>query len=434
MAASTTSAITLRTKVESAFGTSPGGTGWRDIRLTGETLEPNAAYTESAEIRSDGQIGAVVRTDAEGGGAINGEFPYGEWDDWIKAVLLATQWTPATIPTITATITGAVAATGGVPDKFTAASGLDVFDPGEWVKVSGYTSGAAVLNEIYKVVEATATDLYVTGNPNFSATGSTASITITQLANVTNGKTNSTYTIEREDTDDPDTEEFHLYKGAGVQSMAMEMPTTGMITTTWNIISKIPSSPTSSTASGTSAKSTTDPITAAQIFRFLEGDPETTNITSHTSLWDTAPFKVLNMTLNVTPSLRTRKAWGTVGPALAHGRGDFDITGTVRLYYNAVGGGAGADRDDYILFRKILNDTVSGMAVLMRDGSDNVYVVDMPRVKFTGGRRNAPAKSQDVILEMDFQAFQNANDENPETGVTGTTIRFARGNHPAVGT
>lgn len=109
------------------------------------------------------------------------------------------------------------------------------------------------------------------------------------------------------------------------------------------------------------------------------------------------------------------------------------MTGTLRLYYNATAGGAGADRDDYILFRKVLNDTVSGIALTMRDGSNNMYVIDMPRVKFTSGTRNAPAKSQDVVLELEFQAYQNPDDLNPNSGVTGTTIRFARGSMAAVG-
>ena len=59
----------------SADGDAPGG-AMGEVRMTSEDLSPNLEYTESSAIRSDGQITEMIRTDAQGGGTINGELCY----------------------------------------------------------------------------------------------------------------------------------------------------------------------------------------------------------------------------------------------------------------------------------------------------------------------------------------------------------------------
>ena len=51
----------------------------------------------------------------------------------------------------------------------------------------------------------------------------------------------------------------------------------------------------------------------------------------------------------------------------------------------------------------------------------------MPRVQFTSASRSTPGKSEDVIAEIEFQAYRNDLEDNFNTGVDGTTIQIARG-------
>ncbi len=425
MAATVTSGIKFRYKKESTFGTAPTG-AYQEANITGETLQPNITTATSNVIRPDGQINAVVRTDAEGGGPVNGELEYGMWDDWMESVLLSEAWqTDATDIVGSSNVNIAVATTArgtdGVPAVFSGAGVSASGGPsgngwaqGMWGKTSAF--GAT---RPFKVIGASATQLHVAGNTSLGAqTGVT--LTLSQLEEVTNGITNATYACEREDSDD--TDEFHQYLGVGVNGMTVEIPTAGFITTTWDLIGKVPTSAGTSLASSNTAAPTTQPMHAAQVLVFLEGDPELGDVSNNAQLWSTTPFQVLNARINMTPSLRTRKAVGTVGPALEHGRGDIAVSGSVQLYYNNASGA-----DDKTLMDKVLNDTVSGLAFVVKDDSRNTYVIDLPRVKFTSGLRNAPAKSQDVILQLEFIAYRNPDDTNPNANVSGVTMRIARG-------
>jgi len=76
----------------------------------------------------------------------------------------------------------------------------------------------------------------------------------------------------------------------------------------------------------------------------------------------------------------------------------------------------------------MLNDTASGLAIAFKDANGDGYIIDLPRVQFTSVNTTTPGKSEDVIAEIDFQAYRNPDDVNGDTNISGTTIRIARGN------
>lgn len=418
-----TSGIKLRLKTESTYGTAPTSVAYDLVRLVSEDLSPNLEYVESAAIRSDGQITEVIRTDAQGGGSIGGELCYDSVFDALAGAAMASDAANPTVSEQTVSAS-ATAPTGTVPGLFTAASGtpFTAFTAGMWIAVSG---GIEANRKVYKITKATSTVIHVIGNAVSTATA--GSTTFTPLQERTNGKTIPTFSIEREDSDD--TDEVEAYPGMSVQTLELTVPTTGLITYSFAMEGKKPSSLSSTNASSDNAAATTSPMAAADVIQFWEGDTDLGDIsatgTSHP--WHENPFQLLDLSLSITPNIRQRKAIGSIGPALAPGRGDIGVTGTFRAYYNADADGAAATRTNKALVDKALNDTESSLAFYVKDAAGNGYIFDLPRVQFTNATHVTPGKSEDVIVEVEFQAYRNALDVNAESGVDGTTIRIAQG-------
>ena len=419
-----TSGINVRLATESSYGTAPTG-AYDLVRLVSEDLTPNLEYVESAAIRSDGQITEVIRTDAMGGGSISGELCYDSVFDKLAGASFATNASNAAVTAASDISVTPTAATADVPGLFTAADGTPFsnFRAGMWVVVSG---GAAANRKIYKITKVSDRVIHVIGNA--VTTASAASTTITPLTEYTNGKTIPTYSFEREDSDD--TNEVEAYPGMSVQSMELTLPTTGLITYSFSMEGKKPSSLTGTNGSSDNAAATTSPMAAADVVQFWEGDTDLTDVTTAAGTshpWAENPFQLLDLSISVTPNIRQRKAIGTVGPALAPGRGDIGVTGSFRCYYNEDGDGSAASRTNKTLIDKALNDTETSLAFYVKDAAGNGYIFDMPRVQFTNATHTTPGKSEDVIVEVEFQAYRNSLDENAQTGVSGTTFRMVTG-------
>jgi len=388
-------------------------------------------YTESASIRSDGQVTEIIRTDAMGGGSVNVEAAYDSAIDELmrSAILCATGDAWQTAKASGSQTFASVAATGDVPAKLTGSynfASTGAFTAGMWVKLAGFATAAN--NDIWKVVAVDGTTIYLEGRA-MAADGSSSGRSVTQLVDATNGVTVDSWQLEREDADT--TTEFHLYGGASVTGMEITVPTTGIITSSYSFEGKVPTSVATTAGTGTDvAAATSSPFAGSDVTNFWEGDPRIGNILTNgttASEWITEPFHLLDLSLSITPNLRQRKVVGTLGPAATPGRGDINVSGSFRVYYNSHA--TGTSRADKVLIDKGLNDTVSGLAFAVKDADGNGYIFDLPRVQFTSVNRSTPGKSQDVIADIEFQAYRNPDDTNNDTShVSGTTIRIARGN------
>jgi len=425
-----TSGIKMLMKVETAYGDAPGG-AMSEVRMTSEDLSPNLEYTESSAIRSDGQITEMIRTDAQGGGTINGELCYDTnvFDELARGAMVSAAWN--IITPVSGTTIAAVAATSTVPGNITdSGNGLAEIKAGTWIKVSGFT-GTTANNNIFKVTSSAAGRLYVIGNVLVGDAAGEA-VTITPLIEIMNGKTVDSFTFEREDTDDPGSNEFHLYTGLGVQSMEITVPTTGILTWSAALEGKKPTSATGTSSGGSdNAQTTNSPMAAADVQQFWEGDTLIGSISGATHgnahEWYENPFQLLDFSVSITPNLRARKTIGNIGPSALPGRGDINVTGSFRCYYNSDADGGTSTRTNSTLIDKGLDDTRSSLAIFVKDAANNGYVIDLPRVQFTSVSRTTPGKSDDVIAEVEFQAYRNDLDFNFNSEVDGATIRIARG-------
>lgn len=420
-----TSGIKLRLATEATYGTAPTGSGdYTEVRMTSEDLSPNLEYTESAAIRSDGQITEIIRTDAQGGGTLAGELCYdGVFDKMVGGAVVGVA---TTVSPATSTVTAVAAASADVPGYFNAASGTPfaAFKIGMWIVVS--TGGEAANRLVYKITHVADTRIYVIGNAVTAA--SSASTVFTPLAEYHNAKTVPHFTLCREDSDD--TNEVEQYTGMAVNSMEVTVPTTGIITYSFSVEGKKPTSVATQPGSNPVAAAVTSPMAAADVVQFWEGDTDLTDISSGAGTghpWAENPFQLLDFSLSITPNLRQRKTIGSIGPSAAPGRGDIGVTGSFRCYYNSDADGLTATRTNKTLIDKALNDTASSLAFYVKDAAGNGYIFDFPRVQFTSATHTTPGKSDDVIVEVEFQAYRNALEANPITGVDGTTIKIAKG-------
>ena len=422
-----TSGITLRVATENAatYGTAPTGSGdYTEVRMTSEDLSPNLEYTESSAIRSDGQITEMIRTDAQGGGSIAGELCYDSVFDTLSQASIASDTTTTVSAAVVSDCTPS-APTADIPGFFTAGSGtpFSSFTVGMWIVVSG---GDAANRKVFKITKKTNTVIHVIGNT--VTAGSEKSHTFTPLTAYHNGKTVQSFTLERQDADD--TNEVERYTGMSVNSLELTVPTTGIITYSFGVEGKKPTSESSTAGSSHNDAATTSPMAAADVVQFWEGDTDLTDVsaaagTSHP--WAENPFQLLDFSLSITPNLRQRKTIGSIGPSAKAGRGDIGVTGSFRCYYNADADGSTATRTNKTLIDKALNDTATSLAIYVKDADGNGYIFDLPKVQLTSATHTTPGKSEDVIVEVEFQAYRNELDYNPVTDVTGTTIRIAKG-------
>lgn len=419
-----TSGIKLRLATEATYGTAPTGSGnYTEVRMTSEDLSPNLEYTESAAIRSDGQITDMIRVDAQGGGTIAGELCYdGVFDSLTGGAMIGAA---TTVSPVTASASAVAAASVDVPGYFnTSGSSFGSFKDGMWIVVS---SGSEAANrKVYKITKATATRISVIGNAVVASDA--ASTVFTPLTEYHNGVTVPSFTLTRQDQDD--TNEIEQYTGMSVNAMEVTVPTTGLITYSFSVEGKKPTSEATHPGSSPVDAATASPMAAADVVQFWEGDSILTNITSGAGTshpWAENPFQLLDFSISITPNLRQRKTIGTVGPSSLPGRGDIGVTGSFRCYYNSDADGATATRTNKTLIDKALNDTASSLAFYVKDAAGNGYIFDLPTVQFTNATHTTPGKSEDVIVEVEFQAYRNSLTYNPTTGVEGTTIKIAKG-------
>jgi hypothetical protein len=103
---------------------------------------------------------------------------------------------------------------------------------------------------------------------------------------------------------------------------------------------------------------------------------------------------IKRMTLKLDNSLRERQAIGTLG-LVDVGYGRVELTGELQTYF-----GSSA------LYRKYLGGVETSLSIRLQAGS-RVLVIQLPRVKFEGGRVNASGPNQDVMADMSWRAIRD---------------------------
>ena len=357
----------------------------KELRFTGESFQQNTGSIQSAEIRSDRQIPAIIRNDVGASGDVNFEFSYEEFDDFLQAGIQGASWSSEASDT--QTTFSMDAGDNSINDSgsgFVAAG----FVANQFIKVSGFT-GDVVNNTMYKIVSVITGKMVLAGNTVVADTAG-ESVTIVMGSQIVNGTTDRSFLFEREYEDIAN--EFAVYDGCKVDTMNLTMGADTLVTGTFGFLGATGDSATSTVATATEAANVENITNAIDDVDSINDNDTDATLTAFS-------FDIAN-------NLRQRKVIGTLG-ADSIGSGSIGITGTVQKFF-----------ESKTLMDKYLDFTTSSLTLMMEDSNGKGYIVDFPSIKYTDGKRVAGGINTDIIADMTFSAFMDTSEL--------ITIRIAR--------
>lgn len=381
----TSNRVALRQVAESTWGVTPASPALKAVRFTSESLNYNADFITSEEIRSDRMTPDTIQVSSSAGGDINGEWSYGSYDDFIASALYGT-WATTGTP-LTAT-TLAVVKTPGTPNSWTitdSGSGLaaNAWVVGQFVEVAGFTVAGTFFAEILSIAAGT---IGIAPLSNVASEAAGDSVTITPMNYVRNGTTKSSFTLQKAFTD-LTTPELWNFTGARFSKWELELATGSILTTNFSILAKDAAMTETQFSGATQVPANTNTVlnavdnVAAIVF---DGDPG----------GSTYYFNSLKISLD--NSLRGQEAVGTLG-FIGVEAGRLKLEGDIELYF-----------ENSSLFDKFRAATAFSLSFLAQDAAGNSYIVTIPRAKYTSMEIVAGGNDQDIFAKAKFEGIINA--------------------------
>lgn len=353
-------------------------TGSSDLGFTPET-------TTSSIIRSDREISDLVLVNASVGGGFDTELIAGTaLDSLLDGVLFSgtTLGSQSATVILSSTSVTIASVTGGT--TLTAAgvgSGVAV---GDVVKVqvgaAGETAVAPVLTSASGVIKIAAA---------MTASGATGAVTVTKLPAISNGTTQSSYTLERTYRTD-ETAEFHEYlRGMVPGTFSMSASASSIVEASFGFTgqtqkfeAELGGSLTRPDAPAFSVYNAASNVATIAI----GGEPMGDNF-------------VMEASIEIENNLRERNALGTLG-AISIGAGEFSVTGSLNTYFN-----------NSTLIQKVIDNSETSLTLSFASGSDTISFF-LPRVKFSEGTPDVSGKNEDVMASISFQALRDNSSPN----------------------
>lgn len=368
---------------ESVYGTpSTTGANWTKMRFTGESLAQEVQTVSSNEINDDRQTSDLIRTDLGAAGSINFEFSFGTYDPELIALFHedTEDWVAgANANVASSTITGGNALSG----DWSALSA----HTGKYCEVVVRASGPGAIEErkIARLLTATAGGATVDMIEGSALTNAASKdITITVGGMITNGVTRQSWSYERFFSDAEDGAGNYAYNvGYTPNNMSLSISAGAIITGSFDFVGSRETASSSAVWTGTQGAVTTTKVMNGidNVVAILEGG---------------VSFRLPRMDLTIGNNITAHKAIAVLG-ALQLTSGQLAVSGTLQAYFNTLA-----------QFNKFLNFTDTDFVIMFRDQADNIYVLEIPDVKFTAGKRNASGINQPVISDLSFGAIKDA--------------------------
>lgn len=226
-------------KKESAWGTLAGTTGGKLLRRVTASFNLVKEAYESGEIRTDRQIADYRHGVRSAEGSLNGELSPASYADFMGSIV-GRDFTAAPA-SASASVT--IAASGALYTVTRAAGDFltDGFKVGQVVRLAG--AGLAVDNVAKNLLiasaSATVLTVKVVNGTTLTAEGPIASVTVTAVGKTTfvpaTGHTDQSYTVEEFYADIAQSE---VYTGMKLNSMAVQLPATGLTTVDFGFAGK----------------------------------------------------------------------------------------------------------------------------------------------------------------------------------------------------
>lgn len=381
----TSNRVALRQVAESTWGETPATPTFDAIRFTSESLNYNAEFITSEEIRADRMTPDTIQVSSMGSGEINGEWSYGTYDDLIEGAMFSTWVTTGSALGPETTL--AIVKTGGSPNTWSITDSGDGLDGNSWVvgqfvQVTGFSTAGTFFAEITSIAAGT---LGIQPLSDVASETAGDSVTITPLDFVRNGTTKNSYTIQKAFTDLA-TPELWNFTGSRISTWSLELATGSILTTSFGVMAKDGQMTETQFSGATVNAANTNTVlnavdnVAAIVF---DGDPG----------GSTFYFNSLSIALD--NQLRGQEAVGTLG-LIGVEAGRLALTGSIELYF-----------ENSSLFDKFRAATAFGLSFLAQDVSGNAYVVTIPRAKYTAMEIVAGGLDQDIFASAQFEAIIN---------------------------
>lgn len=383
---------------ETTFGTVPVAGNYRNLRITGESLNFDYSKEESKEIRADRQTAGATTTDANAAGSINFHMQYAEYDQLMAGALQNT-WTVFGTNGVGATFSATFTATTITASVATTGTSLfTLLAKGQWFKLVAPThANDGKILRVSTTVAPTSTIITLDANTPAAVGAGVANCTVS-AARLTNGITAPSFSVEKQFTD---IGQFLTFRGMTVGKMDLNFSAASLTDGSFEFMGKDVQQGTATKLPGTVVPSYTYDIQ--------------NSVRGVGQMWENgAPIAstfVKSITLSANNNLRGQKAIGNLGN-IGIGSGDLNTSGTIEIYFA-----------DATIFNRFLTDTYTSLIVGTQDnaaGTGNGYVVTLPRVLLMNAKIVAQGENQDIMASFDYSAF--SDDANADASLRKTII------------
>jgi hypothetical protein len=378
---------------EDNFGVIPSA-AMTEMRFTGESINHNTESTESQELRADRQVSDLVRTAVSAGGDANIEMSYAAHDALLAGAFMDT-WQAAIAKTAQEIdISAASGQTATFTDDATSGA-FTAVKAGQWLRFSGFTD--PLNNGYVRVEKVTSVNVIDVSGLAFVNEVDQVDIAFDNDGSLFLGTTKKHFTLEKEFPDaNAGSGEFISYSGCRVSQLELNVAVGSILTGRFGFLglAGVPAA----ASVGTGAR------VAAATKSVLNAIDNVVGI-RQAGAASTVSVQSFGVTLNNNP--RSQNAVGSVA-AIGIGLGRALVTGTLTAYF-----------ETRTMLEEYTGFTVSDFAFRLEDAAHNVYLLDLPRMKFSQGNVVAGGIDQDVVAEMAFTAYQH-----PTIGHTLSLHRF----------
>jgi len=380
----TSNRVAVRQVEETTWGATPSTPTLEPVRFTSESLNYNADFTTSDEIRADRMTADTIQVSSSAGGEINAEWSYGTFDSFIAGAMFSDWVTTGT--TVSAATDISLTKTAGTPNVYEIESTSTDFTAQSWsvgqfLKVEGFTTAGTFYAQIESIDSAS--KITVLPMTDFATESAGDSITLTPLEYVQNGTTKKSFTIQKAFTDLA-TPEFWNFTGARIATWELELSTGSILTTTFSVLAKDAQMGESQFSGATVNSANTNKVLnavdniASIVF---DGDP------------GNSTFFFNELSVSLDNQLRGQEAVGQLG-FVGVEAGRLSLTGSIELYF-----------ENSALFDKFRAATTFSLSFLAKDADGNVYVVTIPRAKYTQMEIVAGGSDQDIFASAEFEGL-----------------------------
>lgn len=395
----------LRYIAEVTRGVTPVAGNAVNLRMTKPTMKAAIATVKSSEIRSDRLSSGNTRTDLNVDGGFDFELSAKEFDPFLEAIIGGTfaHYGALGLGTAFGASTAALLITAAVAPTTTSA--FATIPAGRWFKLVPPAGESAAVkayfrNKWLKCQSTTATTIVLDPSTPIAAPGLFAGPVAgyaVATSVIQNGAARKTFSFEY---DVSDVTSKLLYAGMEPNTLELKVEVGAIVTGSFGFIGQSHSVRDGATyLPGVPVDSQTYDVMNAVT-------DVGTVIENGVNLLGNGTSFIKSMSLSINNNARGQKAVGVFGNA-GVGLGELELTGSMQVYF-----------ENSAYYQKWLNGTGTSLAFGFTDAAGNGYLIEFDNVKFRDGGLNPGGNSEDVMLDLPFDAFFNA--------ATGRGIRITR--------